>query len=143
MKYLASAILFFLLVGSVFSANLISCDSIIKKMGDKLSIPSSASSFFNGEKVNLIFPSNPLTEEIKVNGKVGNRGLENLKCGINSKADYEISISYAAALDLSTSKDSIKTFVKYMKSNDIKISANGILPSIKLAIAKSVFGFYN
>lgn len=131
-----------LLLGTIFSATSMSCSSIVKQFGNKLSIPSSVSSYFYGETISLSVPANSLTQEIKVSGKIGNGAIINLKCG-KSSANYEIYVSYGAAAALSKSKDQVQTFIQYMKKGEITVNANGFMPSIKLALAKSVFGYYN
>jgi len=127
--------------GTVFPADPLSCDSIVKKFGNKLAIPSSVSSYFYGETLSLSVPANSLTQDIKVSGKIGNRAITSLKCG-KSSANYEIYVSYDAAVALSKSKDQVQTFIQYMKKGEILVNANGFMPSIKLALAKSVFGYY-
>jgi len=143
MKY--SMLFLFCMLSStvVFSASTLSCDYAISKFGNKLSLPSAVSSFFYGESVNLEFPPSQWTEKINIYGTVGKNGLENLKCGTNPRVSYDLYLTFNAALELSTSKNPVQSFVKYMKTGDIRITANGFIPTLKLAIAKSTFGYYN
>ncbi len=143
MKYILSLFVIILLFGTIFPASVLSCESISKKYGNKLAIPASVSSYFYGESISISVPAYQLNEEMRISGTIGNGAITGLECGKSSDSNYEIHISYKAAVGLSKSKNQIQSFIQYMKKGEISVDANGFMPSLKLAFAKSVFGYYN
>jgi hypothetical protein len=74
------------------------------------------------------------------NGKIGNYGIESIKCGANPSSDYTIKISERALCSLSgtNSKTAVSTFVSFMKRGEIQITAKGWVQSFKLSMAETV-----
>lgn len=127
--------LLFLCVSAAFSYT---CGDLVKTYGNRLKLPSTVSSFFNGETITVTAYNS--SDSMTGSGKIGNYGIESIKCGPDPSSDYNIKISERALCSLSgaNSKTQISTFISYMKKGEIQITAKGWVQKFKLNIAETV-----
>jgi len=120
-----------------------SCNDLIKIYGNKIKLPSSVSSFFSGETVTVTAYNS--TDSMTGNGKIGNYGIESIKCGSNKNSDYTVHISEKAlrAVSSSGSSNQVKTFISYMKKGEIQLTGKGWVQKFKLKLAESILSTQN
>ncbi len=106
--------------------------------GSYIWLPQSVSDNFYGARINLHFYIGNESNDLAINGVVGNHGIRQLRCGRAPGYDYETSMKVIDAFELATSDTPIKVYVTKWRTGDIKLEANGKKNEMKLSIADNL-----
>jgi hypothetical protein len=136
LKFVLIALVIF---GLFFSASSYNCPDLIKKYGNRISLPSIATSTFYGSTIGLEVSTSSGT--VAANGKIGSYGIEKIACG-SAMTDYTVYMKESAVNTLSKASSSARTntFLSLMKKGDIKLTAHGYIQNMKLKMAMMFLG---
>lgn len=126
-----------ILAGLIFSAS--GCQELIKKYGNRISLPSTVSNLFQGSTVGLEVATS--SGAITANGKVTSNGIDKITCG-TAMTDYTVYLKESAVYSLQKASASSRTstFISLMKKGDIRLAAHGYMSNLKLSFAKMLLG---